>query len=70
MKKLSVLISALALLAILSACNKDELLPSQMPPEEISTENYIIKEGQMLLGEQLKNPYSVENMKIAYESTE
>lgn len=35
---------------------------------EANNEDFIPQDDDMILGEKLKNPYSVRNMKVAYES--
>ena len=42
--------------------------PQEMIEGATLKEEYAFKEGQMILGEQLENPYSVENMQRAYDS--
>ncbi|WP_139279577.1 hypothetical protein [Tangfeifania diversioriginum] len=67
MKKIIVFTMVAAALTIFNACQKDEELYEENPylaEEQVSQYN----EGQMILGEKLKNPYSVENMQKAYNN--
>lgn len=67
MKKIIVLCMTIALMAAFNGCKKEEFLTEELP-EGISQEEVVFKEGQMIMGEQLENPYSVENMKRAYDN--
>ncbi len=67
MKKLIVFAMVAATLTIFNGCQKDDEFYEKTNPleKDVSHEFY---EGQMILGEKLKNPYSVENMQKAYDN--
>ena len=66
MKRKIIYLLALLLIFGSFSCQKDELL---IEPENLdATSSDYEPEGMMVLGDKLENPYSVENMKKAYES--
>jgi len=70
MKKITVLLTAIVFVSIFNGCRKDEFTTSELP-EQVSLrqkDEFAFKDGQMILGEKLKNPYSVENMQIAFDN--
>lgn len=70
MKKITILCTAIVFLSVFNGCRKDEFTTSELP-EQVSLQKkdeFAFKDGQMILGEKLKNPYSVENMQIAYSN--
>lgn len=63
----------LAFILILNSCQKDELtneFQEGLEQNTIEQENLLFEEGIMVLGEQLENPYSIENMQKAMENME
>ena len=53
-------------LTIFNGCQKDELFNEKI--EIVETDEFVFKEGQMIIGEKLENPYSFENMEKAYNN--
>jgi|GEM_PF-5680789 len=55
----------------LVGCNKTDIEPTteQAVTEESATDSYLVsKDGKIVLGKKLENPYSVKNMQSAYNS--
>lgn len=70
MKKITVLLTTIVFMSVFIGCRKDEFTTSELP-EQVSLQQkdeFAFKDGQMILGEKLENPYSVENMQIAYNN--
>lgn len=70
MKLKSSLFIALVFMSLMFSCKKEENIVNDqiIPQQEVeSIETQYESKGMTLLGEQLENPYSVENMKIALE---
>ena len=67
MKKFVCLIMLTGLIFSFVGCHKDEFVTERLP-EDITQEKVFFKDGQMILGEKLENPYSVENMQKAYDN--
>jgi hypothetical protein len=64
MKDLKLTIAVfLSLFVVFSSCQKEEMIDSQSDTG-VQTES----KGKIVLGQQIENPYSIENMKKAYES--
>jgi len=55
--------------ALIYACqNDDDFLESKSTSKILEIENELKYEEKMILGKKLKNPYSVENMKKAFQN--
>lgn len=61
--KLRLIVVATLILGITWSCQKDEEIT---PPNEDNHTDQTSPEGMIRLGDKLENPYSVENMKIAW----
>jgi hypothetical protein len=73
MKKLVGFVMAFVIISCFNACQKEEFTSDDLNPESQQNEEQagmVFVEGQMELGEQLENPYSVENMRKALENVE
>ena len=70
MKKITILLTTTVFISVFIGCRKDEFTTNELP-EQVSLQQkdeFAFKDGQMILGEKLENPYSVENMQIAYNN--
>ncbi|WP_167604675.1 hypothetical protein [Maribellus sediminis] len=65
--KRSAFLGIIMLLFTFAGCVKEEFYSHEQDGEIIAEQDHF-KDGPMILGKQLENPYSVENMKIAYEN--
>jgi hypothetical protein len=54
----------LAGVTLITSCKKEEILPVNKNPNSTAQQN----DGMIILGEQLNDPYSIENMKKAYSN--
>lgn len=61
MKKTLTFVGFLALISVFSACRKEKPLLIENH-SQLAENNFVFKEGPIVMGETLENPYSVENM--------
>jgi hypothetical protein len=66
MKQLKIPLLAILTVITLFSCQNDDLTTTTN--EQNITDSNIDADGMIVLGEKLENPYSVKNMKIAYDS--
>lgn len=64
--KLRSIVMAMVILGITWSCQKDEVLKPGNEESKFLSESD--KKGMLTLGKQLENPYSIDNMKKAWES--
>lgn len=63
----SLVIASILLLGVVG-CKKEKISPNNSKIDSNITKSIILDEGQTVLGEKLANPFTIDNMKLAYSA--